>query len=342
MKKIIGLIALSVISIGCTGTPISVVHSSDELDFFTQDIYGENTFNVNNVSSWNSAINTIRNGGNNQTYIINVTNNISVPVPPNNENLFGSVTGLTVTILGGRTISISNSTGSLLIIGSRQEVIVKNITLRGRPDNNGAVVIVKNNSIFRMEDNAIITGNSNRSGYGGVLVDGGNFLMQGGNISSNSTTHRGGGVLIINNGTFTMQGGSISGNSSVTNPAGGVSVDHGTFIMDGGTISDNTSASLGTGVFVSDNGTFIMNGGIISGNTNNYNYDGGGGVFVDSRATFNKTGGIIYGNDINHRLNNISGRQGHAIFKRSSTNQWRNATAGPDDNTDSYGFWLND
>jgi len=34
---------------------------------------GISAINVNSVATWNTAINTIRNGGNNQTYIINVT-----------------------------------------------------------------------------------------------------------------------------------------------------------------------------------------------------------------------------------------------------------------------------
>jgi hypothetical protein len=79
-----------------------------------------------------------------------------------------------------------------------------------------------------------------------------------------------------------------------------------------------------------------MHGGTISGNTGSY----GGGVYLNS-GTFTKTAGTIYGNDASIRERNTSNfSQGHAVYYSSS--RYRNATAGPDDRTDGYGFWLND
>jgi len=59
-------------------------------------------------------------------------------------------------------------------------------------------------------------------------------------------------------------------------------------------------------------------------------------------GSLNKTGGTIYGNDAEDGLGNIAiGGRGHAVYT-SYPNSWRNATAGPAMNTDSYGFWLNE
>ena len=307
---------------------------------------GAIVLNVNNVATWNTAVNKIRNGGDDQAYIINVTGNVAIPIPPNNENIFGSVIGLTLTLQGGGTLSISNTTGSLLRIGARQTVIARNITLRGRSGNNSAVITIESGGTFRMEVNVSITGNiCNDSGYSGVLVNGGMFTMQGGTISGNIAGWEGGGGVSVKSGTFTMQGGTISGNSNKSwqgfgNGGGGVSVNGGTFTMQGGTISGNSSNigyGDGGGVFV-DGGTFIMQGGTISDNVANKRY--GGGVYVN-KGTFTKTGGTIQGNDEpNHQ--NSAKEQGHAVYLDSYPNRWRNATAGPDDNTAGYGFWLND
>jgi hypothetical protein len=304
---------------------------------------------VNNIASWNTAINRVRNGGNDQTYVIHVTGSVSVPVV--DENLFGAVIGLTVTIQGGGTLAISNANGSLLRIGARQTIIARNITLRGRSDNNRAVVQIESGGTFRMEGGALVTGNTGRFYGGGVCVEGGTFAMSGGTISGNTVNggyfgSTGGGGVWVGDGTFTMSGGAISGNTAnggnSSNGGGGVWVGGGTFTMAGGTISGNTNdgvmGSTGGGVYVNYNGTFTMQGGAISGNT--ARDSNGGGVYVMNRGTFTKTGGTIHGNDAGQSLGNAAQRQGHALYL--SNDRWRNATAGPDDNTDGYGFWMND
>ena len=139
-------------------------------------VLGISALNVNNVSAWNTAINRIRNGGNDQTYVINVTGNVSVPVPPNNENTFGFVTGLTVTMQGSGTLSLS-ANGSLLRIAAGQTVILRNVKLHGRSENNSSVVVIMSGGIFRMEGSASVSGNT-KSSNGGVYVDGGTFIMQ--------------------------------------------------------------------------------------------------------------------------------------------------------------------
>jgi len=336
---------------------------------------GISALTVNSVATWNNTINRIRNGGNNQTYIINVIGNISVPAPPDNENLFGSVTGITVTIQGNGTLSPSVN-GCLLRITAGQTVVIRDVTLRGRSGNNNALVNIMSGGIFRMEGRASVTGNA-RSSYGdggGVVIDGGTFIMQdSASVSGNSVFNSSGGGVNINNGIFIMQGGTISGNKvndmGSTANGGGVNVKRGTFTMESGTISGNTAGNNGGGIFIV-NGTFTMRGGTISGNTvghqwsdsngggvyvqdGTFNMEGGtisggnnalkngGGIYV-SRGTFIKTGGTINGNDVAFGNRNNASGQGHSVYTNSNPVRWRNATAGPDDNTSGYGFWLND
>jgi len=83
---------------------------------------------------------------------------------------------------------------------------------------------------------------------------------------------------------------------------------------------------------------FSMEGGTISGNLTSGQ---GGGVYVDlnSRCKFTKTGGSISGNEAAFGNKNTAGSKGHAV---SGGSNWRNTTAGLDDGTEGYGFWLND
>jgi len=314
---------------------------------------------VNNVSTWNTAINQIRNGGNDKTYIINVTGNISVPVPPSNENLFGSVIGVTVTIQGSGTLSMSNATGSLIQIGARQTVIVRDVTLRGHSDNKMSLIRIMSDGIFRMEGSASVTGNTDNalgfgSSYGsGVCVNGGTFILQDrASVTDNANPNHGGGIAVIKGGTFIMEGGTVTSNTSIGS-GGGVAIMGGNFTMRGGTISGNATGDLraatgkrvkkrisgsrsggGGGVYFSG-GSFNMEGGMISGNTSSGD---GGGVYI-AEGKFTKTGGTISGNDAGQSLRNTARGKGHGII---SGKNWRNATAGPDDRTDGFGFWLND
>lgn len=349
---------------------------------------GTIVLNVNSVADWNTAINKIRNGGNDQSYVINVTGNISVPAPPNNENIFGSVTGITVIIQGNGTVSLS-AKGSLLRIGIGQLIIVRNTKLRGCSSNDYELIRIMNGGIFRMEgsasvmgntyvgnglgsrnhfgggvrveggtfimqDKASVTGNSAGGGYtiggGGVYVNRGTFIMHDGTISGNTSyCWDGGGGVYIGDGTFTMHGGTISGNTARDGGingvgGGGVCVAGGTFIMQNGTISRNTVIEEnGGGVYVS-RGTFTMQGGEISGNiASGKNYAYGGGVTIRG-GTFTKTGGTINGSDTSLGIKNTADKQGQALYfiYGYNSDRWRNTTAGPDDKTDGYGFWLND
>jgi hypothetical protein len=198
---------------------------------------------VNNVGTWIEAVNGIRSGGNDKEYTITVTSTVSVPA--STESTFGDVTGITVTIEGSGTITLSNN-GVLLQVGTGQTVVAKDITLQGRTNNNAPVVRI-NSGTFRMEGNAKVSGNTGNgvtieSNYGGNST----FIMDGGTISGNT----GNGVFLHAEGrkTFTMGGGTISNNSA--DNGGGVYQSGGTFAMQGdASISGNTAVFYGGGVY---------------------------------------------------------------------------------------------
>jgi hypothetical protein len=240
--------------------------------------------------------------------------------------------GSTLTIVGKdseRTVTSTTggvsgifqiNTGVTLTLG-------ENITLKGRSDNNYALIYVYGGT-FKMETGSKITDNTNvasGSSGGGINVDSGTFTMTGGTISGN-TAGLGGGVCVNDGCTFTMTGGTISGNNTTSGGyGGGVYVDkNGIFNMSDGTISGN-NAPNGGGVYISfgsgdTNGTFNMTGGTISGNTASY----GGGVYV--QGNFSKTGGTIYGKDEGANSNTAGAdARGHAAYR---VTKYRDATAG--------------
>jgi hypothetical protein len=249
-----------------------------------------NSWTVTNSSTWIEAVNGIRSGGNGKTYTITVNGTVSVLA--SDGSTFGAVTGITVNIEGSGTLTLSNN-GSVLDIGANQTVIAKDVTLRGRT-NNDRPLVVNLSGTFRMEGNASITGNTSDREGGGVL-NWGTFIMESGTISGNTAGRAGG---VYNGGTFTMQGGTISGNTASfpygDSGGGGGVCNARTFTMQGGTISNNTSSGAGGGVCVIsgsfDNirSTFTMQGGTISNNTSGI---GGGGVYV--AATGSGLGGIF-------------------------------------------------
>jgi hypothetical protein len=130
-----------------------------------------------------------------------------------------------------------------------------------------------------------------------------------------------------------MNGGMISGNNAYE--GGGVYSYE--FTMNNGTISGNIAFRYGGGVYSS--GTLTMRDGVISGNTA---WGKGGGMYLKDVKTFTKTGVTIYGKDAEQKLKNaVIGGIGHALYEEKN-NAWRNATAEPAMNNESYGFWLNE
>ena len=296
---------------------------------------------VSNESTWINAVNGIRTGGNNMNHNIVFSGSISVPM--SDGPTFGSVTGVTVTLEGSGSITPS-SNGALLRIGSGQIVIVRNLTLQGRINNNSSVVRIMTGGTFRMQGRASVTDNSavQGSNTSGVYVNGGTFFMEDNSSVTNNTTknERGGadsgGVRVDDGGTFTMKGGTISGNTVIGTQflasnnkisvgiaaGGGVSIgENCTFNMHGGIITRNTATSIGGqgparavggGVCVM-NGTFNMQGGTITANT--AKYDNSGWKVMGGASMWSASGGGVY----------IEGKNGSFIMQdgtitRNNTN----------------------
>ena len=293
------------------------------------------SFTVSNAAEWVSAVSAINAGGNNKTYTIIINNDFS---------LLGSTTytfspmGLTVTIQGNGTISLS-SEGAVLFINRGQHIIIQDTNFKGMNNNSSHLVEIQSGQ-FTMQGSASIYGNYG----GGVFMWDGTFTMNGGNIYGNGTAA--GGVR-MQYGTFTMNDGTISGNTS--HQGGGVCVEYGNkFTMNGGTISGNF-AGRGGGVYLGG-ATFVMNGGIISGNSAYSWYSSGGGVYLfpgySNTTIFTKTGGTITGyasdpingNVVKDDSSTIQSGHGHSIAVGHGFNYegpdgpFKEITSGPGDN----------
>jgi len=279
---------------------------------------------VTNTNDWNTALNTIKTGGNNKSYTINVVGDVAVP--GNTSNTFGAVSNLTVTLTGngklylterGNLVRIATSNQTLIIDGT--DLFLEGLTSgkNGATQNNNTNVISVSNGRLELR-NGTISGNTGATSGGGVGFWGSTFIMTGGTITGNTCSSYGGGIFIqsatfemsggiINDNTasvgggiyidqsdsnFIMTGGNITGNTcygSYGSGGGGVYF-YGSFTMAGGNISNNNATNgSGGGIYV--NGIFLMSDGIISSNSTN---NSGGGVFVG--GTFTMTGGILSGN----------------------------------------------
>jgi predicted small secreted protein len=280
------------------------------------------SISVYNESTWNEAVNRIKNGGNNKTYIINVTDSFNIPGIT--DNTFGGVTGITVTIAGDKELSLAAGlTGSLLHIGKNQTVIIRDLDLKGHKTNTSSLVVISGaNSSFIMQGSATVSGNTSSSGFGGgVLVyDQGTFTMQGSSTVSGNTSFSGfGGGVSVLGGTFIMQGSStVSGNTSSVSGGGVFVYDQGTFIMQGNsTVSSNTSpSSFGGGVSV-DGSTFTMQeSSMVSDNTSSVS---GGGVFVYNQGTFTMQGSATVTGNISPSIGNGVSVDGSTFTMKDNT-----------------------
>jgi len=297
---------------------------------------------VTNTTQWENALAEIRDGGPNKSYLIEISGDIGVGgvTVTNATTGLGSVTGITVTLIGDGKLYLTGQ-GSILRVNANQTLIIDSagLTLQGYNGNNNSTVYVYGSNAKFQLDNGEISGNTvtGAYAYGGVYVNGAgsNFTMNGGTISNNSmnTTSgsRGGGGVSVIGGSFTMNEGIISGNdvtSTGQNGGGGgvyVTGNGGSFTMKGGIIRDNTVNVTGTyperggggGVYVlysSESGstTFTMDGGIICDNEANGTSNKGGGVYVTgANSIFTMKDATI--------SNNISDSYGGGVHFESST-----------------------
>jgi len=235
-----------------------------------------NNHNISNAAEWNAAVAAVNAAGNGKNHTFTVTKSFSLP-GVGTTSIFAELTGLTVTIKGQGSpvpeISLS-SVGYLIYLSAQSQTIaLENIVLKGRTNNNAAVIGVKSGE-FIIGNGAVITGNTNRAGGSGGVDVAGKLILNGGEITDN-----------------------VSGTTTQNGQGGGVWIDYkGDFFMESGSISGNTVYGQGGGVSVGLFARFIMKGGIIFGNTARATANGarGGGVY-NAGGDFHMSGGKIAG-----------------------------------------------
>jgi len=273
----------------------------------------EPPFYVADSGQWEAACVAIksRSGGTAEeykNYTIKIIDNFPTTVIAY-ESTFGGTQYINVTITGNKTIRLEEQ-GSLLRIGSNQNVVIHDTNFEGNSVNNTALIYVDgSNARLTMEGKSSVFNNT-RSTNGGGGVGGGGVYFTGSNSTftmkdsasvhhNNTTDGWGGGVYFSGSGsTMTMKdNASVRHNNSTGGggDGGGVYIINGTFNMkDTATISDNTTNCAGGGVYAAISATFNMISGTISGNkTIGSTGSGGGGVCVANGGTFNMTGGTI-------------------------------------------------
>ena len=153
------------------------------------------TFNVSDTDDWNNAISAINSGNDNKNYVINVSNDISIP----GINFVPS--DLKVSIRGDKIISLSGN-GYLLHINDKQDVILRDIKLKGHNENNEFLVYCYGNTNFIMRGNAAIYDNSG----GGIGLGDANNTTRTFIMKDNASIYSNGvdGVYLGKHSTFIM------------------------------------------------------------------------------------------------------------------------------------------
>jgi hypothetical protein len=184
--------------------------------------------------------------------------------------------------------------GRLLNIGSRNKLILENVTLDGLTtasqdgdtiDNNSSLVEITAQGELEMRGTAAITGNTNiqtlDSGGGGITINGGRLIMSGksrvaGNSVSSISSVDGGGLFVIEGAVVMNDQSSITGNLARAGK------DH---ASGGGVRLWNSSLTMNDEARIADN-TVTYRGG----------WTAGGGISMDGSATLTMNGGTIEGN----------------------------------------------
>ncbi|GBU29512.1 hypothetical protein R84B8_03084 [Treponema sp. R8-4-B8] len=318
------------------------VDGANSVIFNTNDdtvtaVFPEAPFNVSTTDDWSAVkaeIIRLGNGSvdNIKNYTINIIN--SFETGGNTNATFGGVTFINVTITGDKTITLTGgTTGSLLYVGSYQNVVIHDTDFEGNSNNNTSLIYIGTNANLTMEGNSSVFGNTSSDRYGGGVYVYGTGATATFTMKDNASVHDNkvdeslyyyfGGGVYVTNATFNMIGGEIKGNKAGS--GGGVCVIGATFNMTGGEISGNTAGTNGGGVAInpytetSNPPVFKMSGGTISGNT----ATNGGGVSVSgSNATFRMETGTIYGTDEEvTTLKNKATTTGAALYKIGGTLQ---------------------
>jgi len=303
-------------------------------------IIADESLTASTDTEFTTALSTVQSDSTSTNFVIDINSDLSLG--PQDLSL-DAYKGKTVIIRGksaAHKINLS-STGSIFTVGENVELILEDITLQGRSDNNAPLIKVNKGGKLNVRNGGKITGNTyttstTKTGGGGIVVDGGTLEITGGEISGNTVNGTveyalGGGVCAINGSTVLMTGGAIRNNSVINNHSsdgnamgGGIVLySDCKFDMTGGIIEGNVlnDKSVNLGSFTSGGGVlmvtfsssdiasiFRLSGGIIRNNKcqaqsyNNYGISGGGGVDVNQNI-FIMSGGVISGNSVTSSIN---------------------------------------
>ncbi|MCL2185136.1 MAG: hypothetical protein FWB86_04675 [Treponema sp.] len=254
------------------------------------------TFQVNNQAEWDVAISSIKSAKEDdgvKNYLINIHDNIVIA--PSDGSTFGDNGNISVVIDGnGKSLKL-NDKGPILRIVKNQSIMLTNVNLVGRDDNNTAVIIIEKDSSVIMSGSTSVLGNYSFGNGGGVLINGGTLNMMDDSSIYNNLAANGGGVYVMGEyGQLNMDNNAsiynnVSEGSSGGN-GGGVLINGGTLkMMDDSSIYNNRAAN-GGGVYVmGEYGQLNMenNASIYYNNASEGN---GGGVLIGNKGTFQMTG----------------------------------------------------
>jgi hypothetical protein len=188
------------------------------------------------------------------------------------------------------------------------------------------VVTFGENSLFTMNDDAVIRNNQSSSSNG--PVDGGGVTICRGSVfvmndraalkdnTAFSTNGRiqGGGVYVTSGGTLVMNDNTaVSGNTAIS--------------------TNNEAGGGGVFIYTTLSSSFMMNGGVISGNTaigGTTSYGGGVHQASSNSNQFTMNSGIIYGNNAGNLSNTANGG---AAYDKAGNGTVTPATLGTTNNT---------
>ena len=233
---------------------------------------------------WDDLQNKIDNAGNGETIVLE--NDVIAP---------GSVTG-----------PLISPSGRTLTIDLKGHVIDRHLDLNEYCAG-GNVITVKSGASLTIRDSSsegtgAVTGGSNRSGSGGIIVEGdsadnrGVLILESGEIRNNISVCSdsvGGAVGLGEYATFEMSGGSINNNTTYANGGGVYLSSSASFTMDGGQITDNASDARGGGIYAADGAELILNDGSVAGNKASVS---AAGIYVAEASAVTINGGQITGN----------------------------------------------
>jgi uncharacterized protein YjdB len=98
---------------GCTDTCEVTVSSGGTVS--------SKTFTITNTDGWNSAIEAVKNGGDNRSYTFDINGTVSVP--GTDGSAFGGVAGVSVTVQGSGELALA-SRGRIFTLGAGQTLIL--------------------------------------------------------------------------------------------------------------------------------------------------------------------------------------------------------------------------